>query len=250
MGLTVLVVGAGKVGEYHIKALDELVQEGMDISRVFASRTTQEPAKTTAKKLSRPSFRVIPTSINSTDTLFTMMEDIKPDLTIISAIDKRVGDHIHPVYSYLALNYGHVLCEKPFSPANGDGKSLLINRQPGSMEFIAYFDKQEHKFGLHLPMAVLRDKIFQNEEFREAFQSAKRIDFYWGSEGNTESVVNDLALHPWSLIPDRYRIISVIPPKDGKSVTIDCQLYDTVDENTVPCRFILAYGKKNGNNGY
>lgn len=202
-GITVTVIGAGNFGRHYAKILSGLnAQTHPDlptISRLVITKTGVRAAREFCDGLSRKTknrdLRIIPEKVATQRDLSGVLDRYQPQLTCITATDPERGDAIHADYAEIALEYGPVLCEKPFCDTTGDGASL--KRLAALMRH-----KNAALFGLELPMAVVREKLVHHPALAARFLNARRLYFSWGtSRIRHTGILDDLALHPWSLIP-------------------------------------------------
>ncbi len=200
--INALVVGAGSFGINHARILCRLNGKGIPdipvIDTVVVSCTGFTSADSAAKALQQDNhisaLRVAPAQIDSISRLNTVLEEFNPQFIAICARDRKEGDSIHARYTAHALKYGAVLSEKPFSESAGDGSSLVPCRS-------LFDDNHAGWFGLELPMAVVARDMLRNDSMRKLFDRVKKIRIYWAAEiRRKNTLINDLALHPWSLI--------------------------------------------------
>jgi len=207
--INALVVGAGGFGLNHARILSQLNQKKEQqvprIDKLLVSRTDIDRARQVAEMLehrqSLNARRVVPVKIDNISRLVDILQAFQPWFTAICARDNTSGDSIHVEYTVRALPCGAILCEKPFSEASGDGASLKIFDS-------LYKHENAVRFGLELPMAVVARDMQQNVYFQELLAHAKQIKFYWAAEVRRKNIlINDLALHPWSLIYPFFHIV-------------------------------------------
>ena len=105
---------------------------------------------------------IIAEKISNTSELIELLEEYNPEFIGITARERDMGDTIHAVYSLHALNYGAVLCEKPFANASGDGSSLKY------LTDLFNYEKSD-LFGLELPFAVVMKDIMQKKDLSDLF---------------------------------------------------------------------------------
>jgi hypothetical protein len=77
------------------------------------------------------------------------------------------------------------------------------------------------RFGLELPMAVVRDAMWADKRLRDLLQSAAEIEFLWEMPMHSDDLISELGLHPWSLLPAGWHL---------KVTKVNCS------ENTVDIR--------------
>jgi len=137
--------------------------------------------------------------VDSAAALAAVLERHRPDVTCIAAKDPSLGNRIHAEYTLQALTAGsRVLCEKPFSEATGNGDSLSEADQ-----LTPY--AASGAFGLELPFAAVRKNMQETLQWETLFREFERIQFFWGTQTEIQTdLFNELAPHPWSLIPDRW----------------------------------------------
>ncbi|MBW2193252.1 MAG: hypothetical protein JRF27_05630, partial [Deltaproteobacteria bacterium] len=179
---------------------------------------------------------VIGAEVNHPDHLIELLKKYRPQFTGIAALDKDIGDTIHAIYTAHALKYGPVLCEKPFSNAAGDGDSLAY------FEGLFKYDNAA-LFGLELPMAVVMRDMMQNRELESLLTKAKHFEFRWETMVSSSSnIINDLALHPWSLIPEHYTIRSADVDDRTTKADVTLHLYNEISGLNATCKMALRAG--------
>lgn len=242
--INAIVIGAGGFGKHYARILSQLNGEGLSgiplINKLIVTRTRLEGAKDLAAAIRNHEAcsvgEVIGAEVNDPRQLVELLGKYEPGFVGIAARDKAIGDEIHAVYAHHSIKYGSVLCEKPFSNATGDGSSLR------------YFDElfsHENRalFGLELPLAVVMENIKKNKPLREMFVNARRFEFHWETISTPKNyIINDLSLHPWSLIPESYRIESVEKDDRGSIARINLQLFDPATGRRATCEMTLREG--------
>jgi len=242
--INALVVGTGGFGKHYARILSQLNGKGLTgipfIEKLIVTRTRLEDAKDQAAAIRDHQAccagEVIGAEVNNPRQLVELLNQYEPAFIGIAARDKTIGDEIHAVYSHHAIKYGAVLCEKPFSNAAGDGSSLR------------YYDglfghENRALFGLELPLAVVMENIKKNKTLREMFVNARRFEFHWETLVTLKNyIINDLALHPWSLIPENYRIESVEKDDRGSIARINLRLFDPATGRCATCGITLREG--------
>jgi hypothetical protein len=207
VGETILVVGAGRFGAHYVRILAGMNRNppaGVPfIERLVVTRTRPETARQLAAQVQNDPAcavaEVIGVAVAESRQLAAVLERYDPYLTCITATDPESGDALHHVYSQIVLSRkrGRLLCEKPLSPASGDGASLEAVRR------LMRVSKAD-RFGLELPMSVVRQEMERHSAFANRLASAERFGFLWSTTARLQSdLANALALHPWSLIPKR-----------------------------------------------
>ncbi|MEJ2040226.1 MAG: hypothetical protein P8X55_15040 [Desulfosarcinaceae bacterium] len=218
--MTTLIVGAGRFAGNYLKVMAEwnrMADTGA-CSPVFTpliiTRTSLEKARAAAQKVRLAhgdSFgAVLAEEVKDGPQLKTVLDTHRPGLICITARDREQGDRIHAEYSRLALDAGMVLCEKPFSSARGDGRSLVPLKT-------LLHHPHAGRFGMHLPMAVARRALQQHERLGPMLEGADQLHFIWQKQNTGGDLIDDLAVHPWSLIPDAasVRIEGISPTPQG-----------------------------------
>ena len=205
--INALVIGAGNFGQYYAQIISRLNNEKLSvplIDKLIITRTqlkrAQELASILRKNADCNVNDVIAAEVSGTNELIEVLEKYQPEFIGITARDKTLGDTIHAVYTAHALKYGAVLCEKPFANASGDGYSL---------KYFTDLFKYENSdlFGLELPFAVVMRDLMQKKDLLDLLMNAKNIEFYWETMSSVNSnIIDTLAVHPWSLIPEVYKI--------------------------------------------
>lgn len=242
--MNALVVGAGGFGKHYARILSRLDPMAHDripgINKLIISRTRYASAKHQAEEILNDAHcrapEILPVQVNSAKALRRVLSAYTPSFIGIAARDKICGDEIHPVYTREALAYGSVLCEKPFCPASGDGSSLKhLNALKASERAV--------RFGMDLPFSVVKDEMLHNEDIRTRLIHAEQIDFFWETRVAPENyIINDLALHPWSLIPDNFQIKSTHTQASGNQAFIELQLKNSISGDRAACRMTLKDG--------
>lgn len=241
--INALVIGAGNFGKYYARIISRLNNEKLNIpliDKLIITRTqlkrAQEPASILRKNADCNVNDIIAAEVSGTNELIEVLEKYQPEFIGIAARDKVIGDTIHAVYSAHALKYGAVLCEKPFANASGDGSSLKY--------FIDLFEYEKiDLFGLELPFAVVMKDIMQKKDLADLFMNAKSIEFYWETMSSVNSnIIDMLAVHPWSLIPEVYKIESVKVDDRGLTAQIIMHLYNKETGGNTKCKINLKAG--------
>jgi hypothetical protein len=224
--INALVVGVGGFGLNHARILSQLnhknAPQGPRIDKLLVSRTDIDRARRVAEMLEHDrnlsARRVVPVKIDSVSRLVDILQAFQPQFIAICARDKKSGDNIHAEYTGRAISYGAILCEKPFSEAAGDSASLKIFESIRKHENAGWF-------GLELPMAVVARDMQQNEYFQNLLADAKQIKLFWAADVLRQSIlINDLALHPWSLVHPFFHIDLSKVEVSGKQARIHLQL--------------------------
>ena len=243
-GINALVIGVGYFGRHHARILSELNAAGIStlpvIDQLIVTRTKLDRAKAVAESIrnsSRCSVKdVIGAEVGNTQQLVSVLEQYQPLFTSITARDKMTGDSIHAEYTLHALKYGAVLCEKPFSHATGDGSSL------GYFEDLYAFENAK-LFGLELPLAVVTREMMKAPKITESIKHARRLEFYWEAWDRGENkIIDDLVLHPWSLIPRTLKPEIRRVDNQGTSAEVFMHLVNQEIGSHIPCKTILKIG--------
>ena len=236
------VIGAGGFGRHYARILAQLNHRSLAgvprIDRLIVTRTRLPQAIDSAAALwenHHPAVDdIIPAEVHNAAQLDALLQTHRPGFIAIVARDPEKGDAIHADYAKQALRYGQVMCEKPFCPATGGSLSL------GRLTPLIRPDTQNH-FGLDLPMAAVLQNLLNCDETAAAFRQARSMSFFWRApvKQNTD-LINDLALHPWSLIPefDQYRINRTDINANGAEIDLTIRR----SYGTVSCRIVLQVG--------
>jgi hypothetical protein len=81
----------------------------------------------------------------------------------------------------------------------------------------------------------------ENDDLRVRFINARNIQFYWSGKSASNTVIDGLALHPWSFLYENL-IIEIINVDDrGREADISLRLHDPQQGREVPCKFTLKY---------
>jgi hypothetical protein len=243
-GINALVIGVGYFGRHHARILSELNAEGLAnlpvIEKLIVTRTRLDRAKAAAAEI-RNSIKcsvntVIGAEVGNTRQLISVLEKYQPGFISITARDKKRGDSIHADYTIQALKYGAVLCEKPFSHASGDGSSLRHFH-----ELRAY--KNAKLFGLELPLAVVVRDILKDRHLGKTMLQADRLEFYWEAwDRGEKKIIDDLVLHPWSLIPSSFTVEIRRVNDCGTGADLFLHLYNRQTKWNLPCKISLNIG--------
>jgi len=243
-GINVLVIGVGYFGRHHARILSELNARSPAtlpvIEKLIVTRTRLDRAKATAAEI-RNSIScsvktVIGAEVGNMRQLISVLEQYHPGFTSITARDKEQGDSIHADYSIQALKYGAVLCEKPFSHASGDGSSLrYIDALQGC--------RNAELFGLELPLAVVARDILKDPHLGKIMMQADRLEFYWEAwDRGKKKIIDDLGLHPWSLIPASFMVKICQVEDRGTGADLFLELYDRQTQRKRSCKITLNIG--------
>jgi hypothetical protein len=111
-----------------------------------------------------------------------------------------------------------VLCEKPFSEATGDGRSLMACHA-------LFNEANAARFGLELPMAVVVRNMLRSARLRKWFARAGQVQIVWAADiPRKNMLVDDLALHPWSLLHPVFEISVIRVENLQNRARIDLEL--------------------------
>ena len=241
--INALVIGAGKFGQYYAQIISRLNNEKLSIpliDKLVITMTQLKRAEKLASFLRKNDdcnvTDIIAAKVSGTNELIEILEKYQPEFIGITARDKTLGDTIHAIYSAHALKYGAVLCEKPFANASGDGSSLK------HLTDLFNYEKSD-LFGLELPFAVVMKDLMQKKDLLDLFMNAKNIEFYWETMGSVNNdIIDILAVHPWSLIPQIYKTESVKVDDRGSKAHIIAQLYNNKTCKNTACKINLKAG--------
>jgi hypothetical protein len=242
--MNALVVGAGGFGKHYARIMSQL-DPGVHhhiprIDKLIVSRTRYEQAKLQAEAIQKDErcrvAEIQPVQVSSSEHLRLVLKEYTPSFIGIAARDRVCGDAIHAAYTQEALAYGAVLCEKPFCPAHGDGSSLKY------LEVLSAHERAD-LFGMDLPFAVVMQEILRKEDLRMRLIHAEKIDFFWETRVAPENyIINDLALHPWSLIPENFQVASTRVETSGNNAFIQLQMRNVLSGSLCECRITLKDG--------
>jgi hypothetical protein len=236
----VFVVGAGRFGRNYLTVLAALQQQNKAlemrnspnafgsqgsrlprIDTIVLSRTRSAAAEAMAARTALlpacPFERVVGVEVRDLYQLNEALARYQPDLTCIVARDRQVGDDIHAQYAEPALNVGKVLCEKPFHHTRGDGASL------NPLRTLLQHPRADC-FGLELPMTVLGSAMAEDQRIGAMLRNARQIDFVWEKQAHGTDLIDDLLLHPWSLIPATWQTAVKQAHATEKSVILELLL--------------------------
>jgi hypothetical protein len=211
-----------------------------DIRQLIVTRTTQNGARQTAddarKNVPVAVDSIIAAKVAGGDDLKRVLNHHCPGFIAVVARDRQSGDAVHGRYARIALSHGAVLCEKPFLPAVGDGASLRALKAIEERHF-------PHPLGLELPMAVVAQQLYRIPTVAAALQRAKEIRFHWESNVRANvCLIDDLFLHPWSLLPDGYSIRILDQSTNPGQARVRLQLRHRRKEHRLLCRVHLSRG--------
>ena len=243
-GINALVIGVGYFGRHHARILAGLNARDLPdlpvIDTLIVTRTRLDRARAAAAAIQDTADcsvkQVVGAEVGHPEQLMSVLEKYHPEFTSIAARDKQRGESIHAEYTIQALLYGAVLCEKPFNHASGDGSSL----QP--------FDelrncKNANLFGLELPLAVVVEEILKDRHLGEIMMQADGFRFYWEArDRGDKKIIDDLALHPWSLIPEVFRVDVCRVEDRGTGADLSLELHHRHTQRILPCEITLAIG--------
>lgn len=242
--VNVLVLGAGRFGINYTRILARLNSRQIPtiprIGRLIVTRTSLEGARTVVatikEQIAVTADGLIPEKVANSGDLRRVLDRYHPALTAIVARDPAIGDSIHSRYADIALVYGAVLSEKPFMPATGDGASLKI------LDALAA-KQHAHPLGLELPMAVVGQQLWQVPALRGIIENAGDIRFRWeAAVRGAVSLMDDLVLHPWSMLPPFFQIEVQHVSQTPEKADIGLLLTHRGRGQTVPCRVELVKG--------
>ena len=123
------------------------------------------------------------------------------------------------------------MCEKPFVNASGDGRSLAFFVNPT-------FNTKS--LALELPFIVVREHFRRVRDLWQRLLHARNLRFIWFTGGRGNRIIEDLALHPWSLLPVPLQVTEALVKDQGNtaSVVSQCVLHD----RPIRVEMSLAYG--------
>jgi hypothetical protein len=242
--ISALVIGVGEFGQHYADILSRLNSRGLPhvppIDRLIVTRTQFASAERLAESLQQNAGcsvkEVVAAEASGVEHVRDLLKDYHPGMIAITAKDKNLGDTIHAHYAAQATKYGIVLCEKPFCNANGDGSSLQ------------YFhslkrSKYSGLFGLELPLTVVAGAMMQIRDLRNLLLNASRYEFLWQARDRGDNnVIDDLVLHPWSLIPSQFKAKQIEVLDQGNQADIRVNLQDSNSRQRVTCRILLKAG--------
>lgn len=242
--INALVLGAGRFGRHYVRILAQLnSRHYTDVPRIgklIVTRTTQAGARDVVNAIdtgTRKSVEaVIAEKVADAQDLKRLLERHRPGFIAIVARDRVTGDSIHARYARIALSHGAVLCEKPFMPATGDGASLAALKSIKA-------ETCPHPLGLELPMAAVAHQIQRDPYIARAANKAGSIRFVWESAvRGAVDLVDDLVLHPWSMLAPEYDICVTNILKRETRADIQLQLTHRHNGHRLPCNIQLAKG--------
>ena len=243
MGATVLILGVGRFGAHYVRIFSGLNADRPPripaIDRLVLTRTRIDTAAKLAAQVRRDPnctvTEVVGLAVANARDLAGALHRFRPDLTCLTGTDRTIGDALHAVYAETVFeeSQSRVLSEKPLCPAAGDGNSLSAVRR-------LRHAGGEGRFGLELPMAVVRQKMETNPALARSLVRARRLDFFWSTRSPLrESLVDTLAIHPWSLIPGNLCAERLESAAGTDRVDIRGQLVNRVDGTAVELTITL-----------
>jgi hypothetical protein len=242
--INALILGAGNFGRHYARILSQINRDQLPgipfIDQLIVTRTSIEHSRKIADFIRNQKAcavnAVVPAKLDSPVDLMTLMEKYQPEFIAIVARDNQKGDSIHALYTSYALQNSTVLCEKPFSNATGDGSSLK--------SFDALFSYQNKElFALELPFAVVMRQLMQSEKFRYLYRNMRNLEFFWETQVTLENyIIDDLALHPWSLIPQSYPLKTVAVKGEGNTADVKLVIENPYTDQDVSCKLTLREG--------
>jgi hypothetical protein len=242
--ITALVLGVGKFGKHYAVILSELNGRELpgvpQIEKLIVTRTQKKRAEDVAQHLRQnincTLNEIIGVEVSRSEHLHQLLKVHRPHFTAITAKDKVLGDTVHAHYAAEALRYGAVLCEKPFCNAYGDGLSLQYFNELKNLKYAGLF-------GLELPLAVVSREMMKHADLRKRLLNAAHLEFHWEArDRGDDNVIDDLALHPWSLIPPQFKTRLVDVRDRGNQADISVSLYNSQSRQLVTCCILLRSG--------
>jgi len=242
--ITAAVIGAGRFGKNYLHCLADLNRRSdltvPNISKLIITKTRRRAASQlavdTRNQYNTLFSQVVGAEVKNRRQLKTLLTAHRPELICIAARDKHAGDAIHAEYAEEAVGYGTVLCEKPFSRPTGGMddigvlKELIEKCPPGN-------------FGLELPMAVVAGDLMRDPRINTAFIKSERVEFIWERpEKGGPPLIDDMAIHPWSLIPATFKAEVLRVVEKGFEIEIITKLLPEKGGNEKECRILLRTG--------
>jgi Oxidoreductase family, NAD-binding Rossmann fold len=242
-GITVIIIGTGRFGRHYSRILSTLNGEKIlgvpPIDTLIVTKTELKRAQEMAHLLSTQHQDTIPNVIGAKVShkkdLSALLDQVNPDLTCIVASDRVRGDIVHAEYADIALKKGKVLCEKPFSGASGDGSSLKLLKKLSTYPNADYF-------GLELPLIIARQQLLSHAPFQKHLLKTNKLDLHWGAKQfRSSDIIVDLALHPWSLIPEYIEVKEMaITNNSEMTKTFKGSVYNTREKRKVDMCLTLS----------
>lgn len=242
--ITAVLLGAGNFGRHYARIISGLNGKSVPgiprIKTLVLTKTRRENAAEMAEKLRlAPDCRVdrvIGEKVAGPEDAADLLARYKPGFTAIAARDPKTGDSIHADYSAIALKYGAVLCEKPFSDARGDGASL---KNCGRL----FSYGNAGLFGLGLPMTAVFRQMEASGLSEALFGDASHIKVLWETL-NPRNIVNNLAVHPWSLIAEAFEIESASIGRHPNETSVQLRLASVYTGKPATCEIVLRGGSR------
>lgn len=244
---TVLIVGVGRFGRNYVTALAHLARNQTPlpypIKRVIITRRSARSASDLVQQLQSRidplGFELIGQQIQNENQLAQVLKQQRPCLTCITARDPIIGDAIHALYTATAALHGPVLCEKPYSTAQGNGRSLSMLE--------GLLARRDLIVGMELPMAVVRHAMEAHLGLKTLFSEAREIVFDWCKQSpGPIDLITELFLHPWSLIPSEYSLTLKAVHNGKRQATVRAFLKRSKHplSKPIPCLFRFQTGSQ------
>jgi hypothetical protein len=242
--INALILGAGNFGRHYARILSQINRDKLPgipfIDKLIVTRTRIEGSREIADFIRNQNAcavnAVVPAKLSSPGDLMALIEKHQPEFIAIVARDNQKGDSVHALYTAYALQSATVLCEKPFSNAFGDGSSLK------SFDALFSYENKE-LFALELPFAVVMRQLMQSEKFRNLYRNMRNLEFFWETQVTLENyIIDDLALHPWSLIPRAYPLKTVAVKREDNKADVKLVIENPFTGLDVSCKLTLREG--------
>jgi hypothetical protein len=92
-------------------------------------------------------------------------------------------------------------------------------------------------------MAVVTGTMMQNKDLRNLLLNAGNFEFFWQARDRGDNnVIDDLVLHPWSLIPPQFKAKQIDVLDKGDQADIRINLQNPHSRKTAACRIRLRAG--------
>lgn len=235
--LTALVLGAGNFGKVHARILAQHPDVGKIILTSRAKYRAEQKAVEFARELGTPDGKIVGVKVATPRELGRQLGEHGVGYVSITAKDPQFGEAIHPEYVFAALDHHtrpHVLCEKPFSSATGDGTSIGYARMLENPRY-------RGRFGLELPAKlVIEDAVANDIGFRIARKNAEMIKMHWAFDkpGKTDAY-NALAAHPLSMLPAEYELTKARIRDEGSNARLYLKFKD--GQRDVKCHIYVGF---------
>lgn len=233
------VIGARGFGRWHVNNLAALLDED---DLLIVTTTNVDTAKALAEQKMKELMCTVPiigVEVKDEETLEKNLLS-QHDLYLLSntARDRVIGNDIHASYAMRSAPYvKRMLLEKPFADATGNNESV---RQ--AERFIEQLNIDGPLVGMELPFIPVADKIRTDTDLYDRLRDAEHVEMSLVTKGaNKGDIINDLALHLWSLLPEEHELVMKKARMDERSAEIVADVYDLKHNNIFTYTMHLGY---------